>query len=283
MARGTGVGRLLEGGDYFKYFRQRGVIIRGGQLIEGRLLFEEIRYFEIWDELSVHDRVIFKGQQWIIPQTLRQKIKQKLHDFRIGSQGCLCRARETVYWPGANAKITDYIQKCKVCMSLQSNQTKEPLICHKPTSRPWEKFATDIFTLDNKNCLCTVNYYPGYFELDQLHSKTVTVIIKKLKRHFVTHGTPNELLSGNEPPFNSAEFEYFLWSSGTEHVTSSPGYPQSNGRVENAVNSKDISQQRVSHSQQCQLRETSLNGQPKPLLQYLARPTLCVQRLTSLS
>ena len=168
-------------------------------------------------------------------------------------------------------------------MSLQSNQTKEPVICHKPTSRPWEKFATDIFTLDNKNCLCTVNYCPGYFELDQLHSKTVTVIIKKLKRHFVTHGTPNELLSGNEPPFNSAEFEYFLWSSGTEHVTSSPGYPQSNGRVENAVNSKDISQQRISHSQQCQLRETSLNGQPKPLLQYLARPTLCVQRLTSLS
>ena len=72
--------------------------------------------------------------------------------------------------------------------------------------------------------------------MDQLHSKTVTVIIKKLNRHFVTHGTLNELLSGNEPPFNSAEFEKFLWSSRTENVTSSPGYPQSiYGRVENAV------------------------------------------------
>ena len=47
MARGAGAGRLLEGGDYFKYFCQRKVIIRGRQLIEGRLLFEEIRYFEI--------------------------------------------------------------------------------------------------------------------------------------------------------------------------------------------------------------------------------------------
>ena len=55
-----------------------------------------------------------------------------------------------------NAKITDYIQKCDVCMSLQKNQTKEPLICHEPTSRPWEKVATDIFTLDDKNYLCTV-------------------------------------------------------------------------------------------------------------------------------
>ena len=41
---------------------------------------------------------------------------------------------------------------------------------------------------------------------DSKKVKTVTVIIKKLKRHFVTHGTHNELLSGNEPPFNSAEF-----------------------------------------------------------------------------
>ena len=120
-------------------------------------------------------------------------------------------------------------------MSLQSNKTKEPLICHERTSRPWcEKVATDIFTLNDKNYLCTVDYYSGYFEVDQLHSKRVTVIIKKLKRHFVTNGTLNELLSGNERPFNSAEFEKFLWSSGTENVTSSLGYPQSN-YVKNAV------------------------------------------------
>ena len=110
-------------------------------------------------------------------QTLKQKIKQKLHDSHIESQGCLCRALETVYRPGMNAKITDYIQKCDVCMSLQKSQTKEPLICHEPTSRPWEKVATDIFTLELS---LHSNYYSGYFEVDQLHGKTGTVIIKKL-------------------------------------------------------------------------------------------------------
>ena len=81
------------------------------------------------------------------------------------------------------AEITDYIQKCNLCMSRQSNQTKEPLLCHEPTSRPWEKVATDISTLDDKNYLCLVDYYPGYFEVDQLHSKTVTVIIKRHLSH----------------------------------------------------------------------------------------------------
>ena len=42
MARGGG--RLFEGGGYFKCFGQRGAIIRGRRLIEGRLLFEEIQY-----------------------------------------------------------------------------------------------------------------------------------------------------------------------------------------------------------------------------------------------
>ena len=44
MERGGGGGRLFDGGDYLKYFGQRGAIIRGRRLIEGRLLFEEIRY-----------------------------------------------------------------------------------------------------------------------------------------------------------------------------------------------------------------------------------------------
>ena len=36
--------RLFEGGDYFKHFRLKEAIIQGRRLIEGRLLFEEIRY-----------------------------------------------------------------------------------------------------------------------------------------------------------------------------------------------------------------------------------------------
>ena len=33
MARGAGEGRLFEGGDYFKYFRQREAINRGTAII----------------------------------------------------------------------------------------------------------------------------------------------------------------------------------------------------------------------------------------------------------
>ena len=62
-------------------------------------------YSQIRDELSIHGGIIFKGLQCLIPPTLRPRIKAKLHESHIGMQGCLRRARETIYWPGVNAKI----------------------------------------------------------------------------------------------------------------------------------------------------------------------------------
>ena len=42
-------------------------------------------------------------------------------------------------------------------------------------------------------------------------------------------------MSDNGPPFNSYEFQQFASNYDMEHVTSSPHYPQSNGKVENAI------------------------------------------------
>ena len=101
--------------------------------------------------------------------------------------------------------------------------------------RPWQKVGCDIFTLDEKDYLCTVDYYSGYFEIDHLERKTARSIITRLKRHFSNHGIPNLFQSDNDPPFDSQEFRDFAAAYEFELVTSSPNYPQSNGRVENAV------------------------------------------------
>ena len=57
----------------------------------------------------------------------------------------------------------------------------------------------------------------------------------KLKKRFATHGIPDTFHSDNGPPFSSNEFSAFVVMYEFEHVTSSPEYPQSNGKVENAV------------------------------------------------
>ena len=67
-------------------------------------------------------------------------------------------------------------------------------------------------------------------------NKTAEEVVKKLKAHLARHGIPDQLFSDNGQPFSSAKFQEFANSYGFEHVTSSPAYPQSNGKAENAVN-----------------------------------------------
>ena len=210
------------------------VILDGWPDLKDNLPSELHPYFSFRDELAAQDGIIFKGLRCIIPATLRQKIREKLHSTHIGVQGCLRRARELVYWPAMNSDITDYLSKCEVCNTFQPQQQKEPLISHEIPHRPWEKIASDIFTFDSKDYLCTVDYYSNYFELDRLYDKTAPEVVKKLKRHFSNHGIPDKLHSDNMP-FGSREFQDFSKEYEFEHLTSSPDYPQSNGKVENAI------------------------------------------------
>ena len=213
----------------------KNVILRGWPENSSSVPKEVSEYFNVRDELAVQDGIIFKGQRCVIPKTLRQKVKEKIHRAHIGIQGCLRRAREVVYWPSMNQEITDYIEHCDTCNMYASHPQREPLIVHDVPERPWQKVGCDIFTLDEKDYLCTVDYYSGYFEIDHLERKTARSIITRLKRHFSNHGIPNLFQSDNGPPFDSQEFRDFAAAYEFELVTSSPNYPQSNGCAENTV------------------------------------------------
>lgn len=54
---------------------------------------------------------------------------------------------------------------------------------------------------------------------------------------FARHGIPDTLISDNGPQFASEEFAHFAKSWKFKHITSSPGFPQSNGQSERAIQS----------------------------------------------
>ena len=192
-------------------------------------------YFHFRDELSVQDGLVLKGERLVVSQSMREEIKQKLHQSHLGIQGCLRRGKEVVYWPGMNKDIEDFISSCSVCKSYQTDQQKEPMISHEIPSRPWEKVGCDLFDFEDKHYLVCVDYYSDYFEVDRIFGKKGKEVISRLKSQFARHGIPDQLISDNGPPFSSREFQEFALAYEFEHLTSSPRYPQSNGKVENAV------------------------------------------------
>jgi len=95
--------------------------------------------------------------------------------------------------------------------------------------------AVDIFELDQKDFLVTVDYYSSFFKVERLTTKTTREVINKIRPHFSRNGIPDTVVSDNGQLFASSDLQEFTNLYHFEHVTSSPGYPQSNGKVENGV------------------------------------------------
>ncbi|VDI61503.1 Hypothetical predicted protein [Mytilus galloprovincialis] len=189
-------------------------------------------YFDIRDELTLQNGLLFKGERVIIPKSLRTRMIKKIHSSHIGIEGCLRRARESLYWPGMNAEVKDYIQRCETCRTFERKQQKETLISHEIPSRPWSKVGIDLMTFQSKNYLVTVDYYSNYWEVDYLEDTLALTVIRKLRAQFARHGIPDVCFTDNGPQFDCGEFRKF---SNFKHDTSSPLYAQSNGKVEQTV------------------------------------------------
>ena len=191
-------------------------------------------YWTFNDELAVCNDFIFKGDRIVIPIGARNDMLEKIHNSHIGINGCIRRAKETVFWPNMAKHIRERVEKCQICLEYQMSQAKEPLLSHDVPSRPWEKVGVDIFSIREYNYLMTVDYLSNYFEIDRLPTKRVCDIVYCLKQQFARHGIPDVVFTDNSP-FNSREFKVFSANYEFEHRTSSPRYPQSNGKVENAI------------------------------------------------
>ena len=132
-------------------------------------------------------------------------------------------------------ELKEYIAKCDVCMAHRSEQSKEPIQQHEFAARPWSKVAADLCDLDKRTLLVISDYYSNYIEVARVASVTSRSIIKELKAVFARFGIPDVLVTDNGPQFSSAEFSVFARTWDFDHMTSSPKYPQSNGKAENAV------------------------------------------------
>ena len=225
--------KATESDDEMKLLKS--IIINGWPGDKLQLPSEVLPYFSIRDELSVQDGIIFRGERAVIPAELRNILKEKIHSSHLGIEGCLRRAREAIYWPNMNADMKDYISKCSVCTSTSDCQQKETMMPHDIPDRPWAKVGVDLFSLNNRDYLITVDYYSNFWEVDNLSSTESISVIRKLKAHFARYGIPDVVMSDNGPQFSSERFAKFAETWEFQHDTSSPGHSQSNGKAESAV------------------------------------------------
>uniref|UniRef100_A0A803SS84 Gypsy retrotransposon integrase-like protein 1 n=1 Tax=Anolis carolinensis TaxID=28377 RepID=A0A803SS84_ANOCA len=193
-------------------------------------------FWPVKDHLRYRDGALFMGERIIIPASQRQNVLAQLHESHQGIQRTKERARQLMYWPGMSKDIESAVGSCFVCACFAPNNQKEPLKPHEIPEGPWQKVGVDIFEQDNRSFLLVIDYFSKYPEVVSLPDKTARTVIVKMKSVFARHGTPLIVVSDNMP-FASQEFKVFAKEWGFEQCFSSPGYPQSNGMVERAIQS----------------------------------------------
>ena len=80
-----------------------------------------------------------------------------------------------------------------------------------------------------------LDYFSNFIKVSRLHAITTKAVVHELKTIFAHFGIPEILVTDNGLQFASKEFEVFAKSWSFNHTTTSPRYPQSNGKAEKAV------------------------------------------------
>lgn len=197
-------------------------------------------YFGVRDELSIYEGIVVRGERVVIPMSLRREMMNRLHYAHSGVVSSLSRARESMYWPGISSEVRQFIERCDVCRAFDQKQPKETFMAHEIPDRPWAKVGTDLFSYEGRNYLICVDYYSSFWEVDLLENTKSATIIRKLKAYFARYGIPDTCMSDNGPQYTSEEFKEFSHQWNFQHITSSPTYPQSNGKTEAAVKSAKV-------------------------------------------
>ena len=196
----------------------------------------EIR--EFWpyrDELTVTDGIVFKGENIMVPPSMRPEMLQRIHMGHMGIEKSKQRARDVLFWPGMSKQIEDLVGMCGTCRAHRNALQREPMQPHDVPVQPWEKVGTDLFSYKGKDYLLIVDYYSRFFEVVKLPDTRAATIVTNTKSIFSRHGIPKIVMSDNGPQYTSGEYKSFSEAWEFSHETSSPRYPQSNGLAERTV------------------------------------------------
>ena len=191
-------------------------------------------YYQAASELTMYQDLLMRGNQILIPSTMRKEILTQIHTGHQGITKCRERARQSVWWPGINRDLGDLILNCPECYR-ERQPPVAPLNTSTLPNLPWETVATDQFHWNGSKYLLVVDYFSRFIEIAQLRSEISEETIHHLKNIFARHGIPVTVVSDNGLQFSSREFRQFSKLYGFTHRTSSPKHPQGNGEAERAV------------------------------------------------
>ena len=168
-------------------------------------------YKMVWDELSVCDDMLMRGNRLVIPERLRGKVLDLAHEGHQGIVRTKQRLRCSVWWPGVDVEVERLVRSCHACQIVSVGNPPEPACPSELPSGPWQDLNPDLCGPfpGGENLLVVVDRYSKWVEVETLSSTTTQDITVRLEKIFGSHGFPLTLTTDNARNLTSAEFDNF--------------------------------------------------------------------------
>lgn len=101
-------------------------------------------------------------------------------------------------------------QACPTCAQYGVQAALEPMLSHPTPTQPWQFVSQDIFELDLKQYLITVDHYRDFYKLDPLTNNQSSTIIDLTKAHFARYGIPCAVSRTVVPSLSRMSFKHLL-------------------------------------------------------------------------
>ena len=206
--------------------------VRTGQL---RQVPESSKFKECFRELSISDGLLLRGKKVVIPVELRQDVLAAAHEGHPGVVSMLRQLRQSVWWPGMTADVTEYVGTCSTgCAPATARNSPPPMILRETPEQPWQHVAVDYKgpIIGNGRSYyfhVMIDLLSRWPEVTVVNSTSFDKLQGRLEDIFALHGVPETITSDNGPPYQSQDWKEFAKQMGFKPIFVSPEHPEGNG------------------------------------------------------
>ena len=214
------------------------------------LSFETIssRIFKFLEKLQVQDDLLMIETDGIIATVVPEEyVETLINHFHIelchlGIKKTLFYLKDFFFWPSMNQRITECINKCKICASRKIDQgrTKEILL-PRIGERFLEQIVVDIAYMDTKRSekkymVVIIDRFSKLVSLSSTNSQDESTILNVILNNWIyKFGRPESILTDRGRIFEGSMFRDWMSKFGIKQEFSSPYQHQSNGLAERVI------------------------------------------------
>ena len=222
--------------------------LRSGQLpsdgVAAKQVVEQARRgYLIVDNVLYYEGADVPGRRrLVVPKHLQQKIIDEHHDSpfagHFASKRTIKRLSQYFYWQGMSSDVYHKCFSCIQCASVQGQGHRgKPPLKSIEVGGPFECVGMDFLEMDKSNggnryALVFQDYLTKWPKVYPVKDRKAETVAKCLLDLIWKHGVPNRIIHDRAAEFLSEVLQETTQLMGLEQLSTSGGYPQTDGLVE---------------------------------------------------